>query len=221
MNITPSGLEKVVFGSALEWQFYIIAPFLISALLFARPWPILVLVICLATNWTHVIEDAYHFPSFLPFGIPYFAIGIASCFAWRSMRESGFLMPLAATACIIPLVAFFSKNIAITIWTATFFAILPGSLANILSRFKNSVPVKWFCSLGIISYPTYLCHWPVLLILCSFTSVQKIFVGHNMYVGLMLAFSIMFLPIVAISWILHVCVETPGNRFGSKVAKRL
>lgn len=205
---------------SLEWQFYIIAPFIIPSIFKARVWPILLLIVCLGLTMLHIGADSYIYPSLLAFKLHLFFVGILSYSAWRQLGKMPYKIPLTTAIGIAALIAALTKSIPITIWTGAMLSIIPGSLSCFAERHHPKFIARSLCWLGEISYPTYLCHWAILLFIMrhphAVSILSKLSPTAGLAVGLVTAAPFILLA----SWTIHNWIETPMNRLGAKITQR-
>ena len=156
---------------SLEWQFYLVAPFVIRA---AARKGVSILLVAL-TLGLFVVYNANVFgwwgmPSFLPGGSLYFAVGIASrlLVTGKPFRFS----PWHAASLALLVVGFIVIGILrlpVEIWLVFFavslYQLRGGRLAGALGRiFKLLFESRLAMHLGRASYSTYLVHVPLLQI---------------------------------------------------------
>ena len=208
---------------SLEWQFYLLAPFIVFSL---RRNPITGVLTCLgALALMYGVENYSGFtwmkPSFLPIAMQYFLIGIASRFIMER-RESGrqayfWIFTLAVSA-------IFSDWLALVIWAITLCAI-----AHEAGKLKLPKGVKllndvifgdsFVRTLGQWSYSSYLTH--ILLfsvVVGGFSMLVGGDIFHTTAVVLVVLAVLLTLPI---SWVTYTFIERPFSRIGSKVARTL
>lgn len=169
---TSLALLPVAWSLSLEWQFYLVAPFL-HRLLFRAKAPLALLVTaaaCIGTVIFNRLLDA-QFPSgsALPgkFGLFFLGIYSASLISSLSQRDRG-----EVGRCLMhasPVVWLFSASVPIASWVLVVGVILnlAGDCARLEARFVSSIlKHRILVWIGERSYSLYLCHmlvqWLVL-----------------------------------------------------------
>ncbi len=161
---------------SLEWQFYLIAPFIYCLIKGHARWVMAICGLVVAVTLARSAFGDYTtpgkfatwpLPAFLPIKARFFFVGALSFFAFKFITRSRDLMVVmsAATLAGLTLLAVFTKSMALMIWEVAFGAYLCRFSANenLLSRAVSSAlncPVSQW--LGRISYSTYLCHAPLI-----------------------------------------------------------
>lgn len=174
---------------SLEWQFYLVAPFLFAFL--KRPGSRLVLlvlllvevrVLCMAQGFGPSLLPNLTFgpyDAFLPLKIELFIIGGLSCFVWKWLSARKSKLTLLAdwpAVMLVPLVYFLTRQVAIALWAGLFLLLVghrfgqPTPLARGTAFFLNLRLWQW---LGMVSYSLYIVHCPGL-VLVRF-GVERIF----------------------------------------------
>jgi len=163
---------------SLEWQFYLVAPFVVRAA--TRRIPSIGLVLLALGLYLLYVLNVFGWwgkPSFLPGASFYFAIGIASrlLVTDRPFRFSGWA---AATLALLVtgFVALGAWLLPVAIWVVFFAASLlqdrEGAFGGVVGRvFKALFESRLATHLGNASYSTYLVHVP-LLQLSMFVAVR-------------------------------------------------
>lgn len=186
----------VGWSISTEWQFYLIAPFLIW--LIGRHWgfTVLALVVILLLpvfqfiNFFSAFENESR--SLLLFHIQYFFIGMVSYRIWRKCRDylRARKAPLEMQGLVLcgAVYAFFVPHPSTGIWVFLFACLLqvslmpPGPEARIVEAVFCSGIARF---LGRISYSIYLVHWPICILLLGFTAdCQKTGMGWWTFVTL-------------------------------------
>lgn len=207
----------------LEWQFYLVAPFLYFGL--KKPGkaalPTLAIILfCVAAgsriSWNRSLLVAH---------ISWFFLGLSSFYLFRFLAQRQ-RPPITANEDVVALglliLAVIPRSIPLVIWTAVFmitfsreiFARPPwflvwfrGLLAHPLSRF-----------LGQISYSTYLVHWLII------TITIWILLRENPHLDSTRLFFYAALPTVVLtvlaSFLTYTWIEKPGMALGKKWTRR-
>ncbi len=195
---------------SLEWQFYVLAPALLWALLRSR-WTALaaIALACLLSLVPHGGQG------FLPHHVGGFATGIACYFVWRSQPRLGWPLLLPAGVALAFLV---TESPALVVWSAVFLATLaPASLgAPALHAVLQSRPLL---TLGRWSYSIYLVHTIVLVpALALLTAGGAAALGPWGFLALLLALTLAGTLVLAA--LLYRYVEAPCIAFGRRMGTR-
>jgi peptidoglycan/LPS O-acetylase OafA/YrhL len=204
---------------SLEWQYYLVAPFLArfvrsgAGLLFltALAW----LGLRLAHGWTnpHV--------AFLPAQLPLFLIGIGSYHLYEQFakllhrRSSVFAVPVAALLATGILTSWHST--ALTLWALGFGCIFiqgDDPLSRTLSALRAFLLYRWLQRLGHISYCVYLVHWPLLIAFLAALLYWRPEISSTHALLLMLFLGLPLILFVAS--ILHTWIERPLMTLGKR-----
>jgi peptidoglycan/LPS O-acetylase OafA/YrhL len=197
---------------SLEWQFYLIAPLLVTALI-KRPKlaPLLAALFAIAYKLTFWSGLVYNSPCFLLAASPYFAIGIASrllhpVFSGKIKNQ---YIPLA---CIIMLYAVTQAQAALSIWAVVYMGLIAPPSRLYRSMLESPIAIY----LGSRSYSTYLGHFLVVVVCQHFAAK---WLGQ---VPQLLPFAAMVIPATLVSSeLLYRAVELPGIRLGSWLCRKL
>lgn len=149
----------------------------------------------------HLFAQAHHFEKF-----------------WRS----SFPVIIAFVAAI----TFSWHNIALGIWILVFGGVLMGQVGftgqdrfgKWLLRGRQMLLHPLLQKLGHLSYPLYLIHWPLIILLLAGLLRWRPQITSLQALCLMLSFG---LPIiVGAAWLLHKAVELPMMRWGKNLTGR-
>lgn len=225
---------------SLEWQFYLIAPFVYwlaraGGAAGAALWALVTLGFFATRSWW----PEFSFDAFLPLQLHYFSIGIGSYYAlkWITIaRPRPRLLswgPWAVVAGVAALVAIQIVRLGVergstpgrwfptALWAFVFAVVAAhvGGADGALSRgVRRVLQLRPLERLGVVSYSTYLVHWPVM-VLC-----QAVFRGlldqPSPTTLWWLHVAVSFPLIVASSLVLYRFVEAPAMAFGRRITHR-
>ncbi|TRD11407.1 acyltransferase [Erythrobacter insulae] len=206
---------------SLEWQFYMIAPFLLAALMSERALVRYgVAAICLALiaafHWQTVYSWAY--PSMLFLSLPHFFVGIGGrMFLTDDKKLQIFGVILAAVS--LP----FTDYLAIIIWAFFFVIVLEESDRISVPRPLKALfgLVAWnklAVYLGKMSYSTYLLHIPLFSLVLGLTGYWL--QGEMSQQTATILVLISTLAMIPLSHITYASIEAPFSRMGGRIAKR-
>jgi peptidoglycan/LPS O-acetylase OafA/YrhL len=206
---------------SLEWQFYLVAPFLIPLLLRSTRAMIVTCGVLLAVHKlasSGLIGD-WQYPAFLPLTIQYFLIGILSraVLEYRPLANAG-----AELLVVLALITIkFASAIEAIIWIA-FLACAMSEAGRVSfkvpgANFLTDVFVKnrFIATIGTWSYSTYLIHIPIFSIVVG-TYLQLGGIPSQFAVVILLACCV---PVTLLfSWLLFTGIESRFNRIGRQIA---
>ena len=218
---------------SLEWQFYLVAPFLfiLTELRKAKWNYFLVLITVAAALVARKFPGYIELGAFLPYHLKYFFVGAASQRIYRafSINETfGSLwknhVARFAPVLLALLVMFFREigraACPLLVWFGVFSIILSrktsadSPLASMGSRILCYPFLQW---LGKISYSTYLVHWLVIVSSSSLLAVSAREASQRNYC--LLLFLVVFPLVLLVSAITFYLIEAPGIRVGNRVAR--
>lgn len=212
---------------SLEWQFYLLAPFLFAFLKrpnFRLALLLLLLVVVRVLCIAHRFGPPFlpnltfgYFDAFLPLKIELFLIGGLSCFIWKWLSAREYKLELhagwPAVTLLLVAIVLTRSVVATALWSCLFLLLVgfrfgqPTPLARGTAFFLNLRPLQW---LGMVSYSLYIVHWPVL-VLVRF-GIQQTFpqlgpIPQAALLG-MLGFAMTFgLAGIMYSWIEKPCMD--------------
>jgi peptidoglycan/LPS O-acetylase OafA/YrhL len=220
LPFSEEAFNAPAWSLSLEWQFYLIAPFVV--LLVQRHKGLLqtALVLCLAeVAMRKGLFGEFTYPSFLPAAAGYFAVGIASRLAYSRIpdvaRDPRIFLSLGLV--LLPLVGDECKPIVVWILVVLGLERPRAASADLFSRgFGRALESRPAQFIGSRSYSTYLCHMPIIAI-CH--RVWLVIAPHATSHATFLALLLMTVPLTLLfSELLYRCVERPGIALGSMLA---
>lgn len=204
---------------SLEWQYYLFAPLIAKMFCGGKGLMVLALVSWLGIRYGHLWQNPHL--AFLPAQLPLFIVGIASYHFFAYYRDKAAIngavstLPsgaLLAVGLVVPW-----HSVALTIWAVGFgsvFARGNDGFAMLLRAVRSTLCHSVLQRLGRLSYPLYLVHWPLLILL------QHVLISWWPNVSSSQALVVMFccgLPVILlVSQILHQVVEAPGMAMGRR-----
>ena len=200
---------------SIEWQFYLIAPFLWAARRSWITWAALGVAFFLCRPFGAVFASPMN--AFLPMFLPHFCIGIACAEVWLRVREI-----LPRTRWILTSAALLLVAVAVlTCWNITTLALWVFAFGCVARWWDRFPPARWCRTfldsripqwLGSISYPLYLLHWPLLIVTIRVLMAFR----EDWHPGGMLAcLAVTYLPAsVTLAWAVHLWIEKPGMNLG-------
>lgn len=207
---------------SLEWQFYVLAPFILVVLFRYRILAPALVAFSLWLSWFVRDQSAlsWEHPALLAFAMPHFLLGISSRFA---LEAKG--LPLAYWAAIFVASSVFADNLALLIWVFFYIVVLHekeviSMPAPVLRVFNVVALNRYISNIGKWSYSTYLIHIPMFSIFVGGLDLLM-FGGDMSQPQAIFAVTFAALLTLPVSWILYEIVEKPFTRIGAKVAARL
>lgn len=204
---------------SLEWQFYLVAPFVIAAVRTTKGVVVLSLAaIVLAALYNSGRLGSYADYPTLAQAAGYFAIGIGSRLALQRLSTLD-VSPLGVIAAILAALYFFvDEQRPLLIWGVFYVLLVWGSKAPVLGRlFEMFFANPAMRGLGQASYSFYLCHVLVMAVV----GAGALAIAPAITRPQMLAFQVVALVLaVLLSLLLYRFVERPGTRLGARIARR-
>lgn len=214
---------------SLEWQFYILAPFILAALT-KGGWRGMTFVAflfvalffgALNTKGLNFMGESYNWnhPAALPHLLGFFGLGMASYYLFRKVGESKIkahfpLIGMAAAAFLA--VGFMGpegRTPPMLIWVLVFASLITSG--SWMHKLIDSKPLHW---LGNMSYSTYITHMFVL------TAVHRFVIRHmaenDTLAKFFLTVGISWPLIMVVSMVSYYWIEKPAINFGRKLAKK-
>ena len=206
----------------LEWQYYLVAPFLARGV---RSGAGLLLIGVIA--WLgHRYAAPWHNTnlSFFPAQLPLFLIGIGSYHLYAKLSDTPQFRPLTSVSAIALLFTGLLSNwhpVALAAWAVGFGCIVVRGndpLARLLAIVRGTLLHPWLQRLGKISFPLYLIHWPVIIAILFV--MLRVFPGISSHMALLVLTATALPAILITAEIIHRTIEKPGMDFGKKFDRR-
>jgi peptidoglycan/LPS O-acetylase OafA/YrhL len=206
----------------LEWQYYLVAPFLARGVKSGLG----LLAIGLVAMAGFHYKDLWQNPqmSFFPAQLPLFLIGIGTYHLYAKLSDSGQFRPLASvSAAALLLLGLIAQwhAVALAAWAVGFGCIvvrgndIAAKLLGLIRVILLLKPLQW---LGSISFPLYLVHWPVVIAVLY--GMLKVSPGMSSPVALVML-TLISVPVMLIAaYLIHRLVEKPGMNLGKRFDKR-
>jgi peptidoglycan/LPS O-acetylase OafA/YrhL len=198
---------------SVEWQFYLVAPFL---LLLLRRSPIaLAFVVCgmILLRTRYWLGEGFAINQ-----ADNFVIGIVCYFIFKFRRTIGLTIPilwLAAAVAALLIVFLSTQAAALVIWVIFFASAMQAELSapNLLSQLCQTYPLRF---LGRISYSVYLCHMFVIagistIVLHADPQIEKL-----PHVAILMPATLLLTLLV--STLTFYAIEQPGMRLGQRLS---
>ncbi|WP_397383720.1 acyltransferase family protein [Prosthecobacter sp.] len=210
-------LLSPAWSISLEWQYYLVAPFVALWVRSSSRLLIIGMVAFLGTWYGSRWLNNPHPASFLV-QLPLFLVGIGSYHLYAHFCSSAASEELgksrryavAVVAFAWGAILFTKHSLALTIWALAFGSVLvkgPGLVGGILGIVRRILVHPWLQKLGHISYPLYLVHWPVIfLCLYLFGRWKPDLTRNQLTLGMLIVASPL---ILLVSSCLHKWVEAP------------
>lgn len=209
---TDFALVGQAWSLSLEWQFYLVAPFLVAAVGRPQRWatllPGLLIILALASIALNIDMPA----GFLGRHLPEFLGGIASWFLFSRLHRIGRTPPIALPGLAIAvamLLAGRSAALAPAIWIVLLTALLDPRIPAI-GRWLRKPSLQW---LGARSYPIYLSH--MLAMMAALLLLRLLGVEPALLPPLLLLLTLALT--LAASGAIHRHVESPAIAFSRRL----
>ena len=206
----------------LEWQYYLVAPVIARwvkralglAVLGGLAW----LGIRYSAHWQNTQL------SFLLPQLPLFLIGIGSYHLYAKLCESGELRPLGTLAPVaLAVLAVLSgwHPVAVTTWAIGFGCIVSRGddpVGRALALVRSGLLHPWPQFFGRISYPLYLVHWPVIILVLAGMLHLMPGIGKSAAFALLTAVATPLIVLGAVA--IHRLVEKPAMDYGKRFDRK-
>lgn len=232
LPMSAVAILPTAWSISVEWQFYLLAPWLFALL--RRPRWILVAGLLLIGLIRLLIERhslgvlfpggprdlTFQMNAFFPLKVELFALGGLSWMAWRRLADAGFVLPRQfrwASLIGFPIAWCATGSLPIAAWLAVFAFLIDArfgagtGLSAAAAALLNARPVRF---LGKVSYPFYLVHLPVIALVAR--GVVPVVTGPKPIIAALIIAGA-GLGSLAVAWLLHVTIEAPCIRWGKGV----
>jgi len=216
----PMVFLPAAWSISLEWQFYLIAPFIILAI--GRVKEIFVLLASFGLIYVAYRCNqlgTYPAESSLIMASGFFALGILCRVAYSQLSRYT-VNPLLASATVAFLALFFIKEsfLVIAIWATFYSYLLWGKqdriLGPLVTRLMTARPIML---VGAASYSLYLVHRPIQIWLGKLAIAYNPNITHLEMLGVAWGAVLVVIPL---SLLLYFGLERPGISLGKKLAAR-
>jgi len=229
-NQAANALSGPGWSISLEWQFYLVAPFVVAAFV-KGGWRSMIFIAALMIAFFYGMLNSkgltfggaeYHWnnPSALPHIFGFFCFGMASYYAFRKIGESKVkavfpvLGIVAASFVAIGFMGPEGRDPPMIIWVIVFASLITSG--TWMHKLVDSKFLHW---IGNMSYSTYITHMFVL------TAMHRFFIRHmasnDTLEKFFLTIVISWPVIIIVSMISYYLIEKPAINLGRKLAKRM
>lgn len=217
LNRSAMTFLPAAWSISLEWQFYLVAPFVLSALTPRR-----VLVPVLVASIAYLLFRAgalghYQVQSSIFGACGYFAVGIFSRLSLPRLRTLGWPALPAAIALMMLCLFFFWDPLPLVVWCG-FFSFLTwrrqgDSLGRLFQAMMTAAPIVL---MGEASYSLYLIHRPMEVLFAYIAVSARVLTQQQMFLTQLAAIAVS-LPL---SLVMFFFLEKPCIRWARKLVKR-
>jgi peptidoglycan/LPS O-acetylase OafA/YrhL len=203
-----------LWSISLEWQFYLIAPFLIAALNWYKQPYWWVFLLCCLIILVRVLAYRYWppagVPAFLPLRLELFVLGIFCAIGWERVKTTDWKIQLLGMIAIAVLFIPFLHYGAfpILVWLGVYMTAALGNrfrITRIVNDWLKVAPAQW---IGQRSYGLYVLHMPLVLALTHFVLLPL-----SKYIGQYGMFALSLLTVIplilALAAFCYRYIETP------------
>ncbi len=199
----------------VEWQFYLIAPFLVAAFRKRKVTGMVVFILAVTGVLLAVKFNGY----FVGVYLDDFVVGIASYVLIRN-KDVDLKSPASyALVVALMLVTFFMSNFVCFIWSVFLFIayiIDDGIVKRLFMLFFESRPAIY---LGKISYSVYLSHMLVIYFVLHYIAPH--YAGLSVGMGFVVDLVIVFIGCALFSTLLYYTIESPFLKWAARAAKKI
>lgn len=202
---------------SLEWQFYLVAPFLIS-LLWVR-WTIGKCITAFACAIIIMGANAVMTPAFLGKWLPEFTIGIGTYYLLRDQSvgkgplRSFPVLPVCLLTCLLALFWSYRDALPFIIWSICVAAVAGGD-ANSRNIIQKVLLAPSLQSVGKMAYSVYLSHMLVLVVAIYFLRSLGVFDGWLWAISTL---GLMLVGTWGLSKLSYLFVEKPFHELGRRL----
>ena len=206
----------------LEWQYYLVAPLIARGVKSSLGLLALAAVAWLGLHYAGPWRNPQL--SFMPAQLPLFLIGIGSYHLYAARAEGGsirYFPGLAVAGAIAAAVLSGWHAVALTAWAAGFGCILARGgdpLSRVLGLLRSVLLHPVLQHLGRISFPVYLVHWPVIVVVLWTILWLKPDISSHAALAVLTVIAVPAVLLVA--EILHRLVEKPAMDLGRRFDRR-
>jgi peptidoglycan/LPS O-acetylase OafA/YrhL len=204
---------------SLEWQFYLVAPFVVACL---GSWVRTTALLCLCggvyTLASKGYLGTYTSSSTILLAVHYFAIGIGSRLAYEPLRTLAISPVVLAALVSMGAIVMARDPLPILVWGAFFsYLALDARAPRSGALFRKLTTNRWATELGDASYSLYLIHRPIQVVL-AYLAAQSFAITR----GAVFATQLVALVAAAgISLLSYRYIEKVGQQWGSRLAELL
>lgn len=197
---------------SLEWQFYLLAPYIVGYLMRGGLSSRVVLLLISALLSLAFIRYFYNYPAFLPNKIEFFVVGIVSYFFYSKGIATDISVRHYFVGMIVLVLV--TKSLPLLIWLFIMWTILDreGALAVKVSSIVNAGVFQWF---GRMSYSFYLIHMPTIYL--SMYVLEEYFLTDSKLGFLIFLLVFSFSASILFSMLLYRFVERPFIALGKRI----
>ncbi len=220
-----AAFSSLAWCISTEWQFYLVAPLLFVGM----KKPFVRWIISAGVLFVIIRPEIFDFSvnpaaSLLPLQIHWFFLGLISYRLYRSIISAGLTWQRFVPVVLYTVALTYFKprhGVAAWVWLVIFTLLVESArgrksvLSSAMVRFLESALSRYF---GKISYPIYLLHWPISILL-----LKALLNFPNL--SWSAAYIILIIAVPALTWPLshltHYYFETPAMELGRKWATKI
>lgn len=216
-NLLPQSVftfSGPLWSISLEWQFYLIAPFLVVALNWYKQPAWLIVLLCALIVLLRVAANRYWpdagAPAFLPLRLELFALGVFCAIGWERVKETDWkILLIWMVGIAIVFVKFFHYGLfPVVLWLSVYMTAALGNkypLTQIANDCLKIAPAQW---VGQRSYGLYVLHMPIVLTITYFLLLPL--APMTGQYGMFVLSLVVILPLVlALAAFCYRYIETP------------